>query len=195
MPKEKIIRGDGVSSGDIILLTKGIAIEATAILAADCGDRLVAELDSETLSRARRFLDEPGISVVREALLAREAGGVTAMHDPTEGGLATALREMASRASLGMSIDARAINVYPECQAICRALGVDPLGAVGSGALLISCKPEAAESICGKIRGAGISCATIGEFTPIEHGLKLRSEAGEIDLVHFERDEVARILG
>ncbi len=194
LPKDKVIRGDGISSGDVVLLTKGIAIEATAILAADRGDRLAGELGSEILSRARRFLDEPGISVVREALLACEAGGVTGMHDPTEGGLATALREMASRASLGVRIDARAINVYPESRAICRVLGVDPLGALGSGALLISCKPEAVESICERIRGAGIPCARIGEFTPMEHGLKLRTEKGESDLVRFERDEVARIL-
>ncbi|MCB8942785.1 MAG: AIR synthase, partial [Ardenticatenaceae bacterium] len=93
--RDRLITPHKMNAGDHILLTKGIPIEATAILAREFPERLQGILSDEELQQAQNFLTEPGISVLREAQLAVDAGEVTAMHDPTEGGLAGALWELA----------------------------------------------------------------------------------------------------
>jgi hydrogenase maturation factor len=93
--KGALITPAGARPGDAIILTKGLAIEGTAILARECEKRLKGLIPDSVLKKARRFLHKPGISVVLDARIALQAGTITAMHDPTEGGVATALRELA----------------------------------------------------------------------------------------------------
>ncbi|HXY07981.1 MAG TPA: AIR synthase related protein [Terriglobales bacterium] len=87
-----LVRKTRTAVGDLILLTRDMAIEGTAILAREKSEQLRARVDSALLARAACFLSEPGISVVSAALAAANVGEeVHAMHDPTEGGLATGL--------------------------------------------------------------------------------------------------------
>ena len=90
------------------------------------------------LDRAAQLPNEPGISVAKEAIALLDAGGVTALHDPTEGGLATGVRELALAAGCGATIDRDAVPVLPETAAVAEALGLDPLGMLASGA----CSPQ-----------------------------------------------------
>ena len=84
----RLVRKTHIAIGDLILLTRGVAIEGTAILAREKSERLRGRVDADLLARAARFLIEPGISVVSAALAAANVGEVVhAMHDPTEGGL------------------------------------------------------------------------------------------------------------
>src|SRR3989337_1720618 len=112
------------------------------------------------VERAQRYIFEPGISVVRDALTACDAlstaGGVHAMHDPTEGGLATALYEMAEASGLGVTVRAEAITVLPETQAICAAASLEPLGLLASGALLIAVAQRDCETVLAALRDGGI---------------------------------------
>ena len=106
--KEDVVLTSGARPGDAVVLTKGVAIEGTAILAREARDELVeAGLDAGMVDRASRLLFDPGISVVGDAAVARAAVDVHSMHDPTEGGLATALREMCEAAGVGVLVDRR----------------------------------------------------------------------------------------
>jgi hydrogenase expression/formation protein HypE len=193
--KERLVRTSGAAVGDRILLSKGIAVEGASILARSCGARLAAAgLPASLLARARALLHDPGISVLREAEAALAAAAVSAMHDPTEGGLATALSELARAAKVGVLVRREAIPVLPECDAMCRALGLDPLGLIASGALLLTCRPEQAARVLEAWRALGVAGAQIGEIVPAEAGCRMVGAAGEEPLPSFARDEIARIL-
>jgi hydrogenase maturation factor len=181
--------------GDRLLLSKGIAVEGTSVLAGACHGRLQRRCGASLLRRASRLLRSPGISVLRDARLALRAGGVSAMHDPTEGGLATALHELADAARVGLEIERDRIPVLPETRAFCGALGLDPLGLLASGALLVAASPRRAAAILTRWRRAGIVGACIGSVVPRARRRRLRTAGRLRPLPRFERDEVARLLG
>ena len=191
--KDEIVLTSGVRPGDSILLTKGVAIEGTSILAREASEALAASgVGADVIERAREMLFSPGISVLRDAEVARSAAPVHAMHDPTEGGVATALLEMATAAGVGLTIDGDRIPVVPECAEICAALGLDPLGLIASGALLAAVAPEDAPRVVAALAEEGIGAAEIGRATDASEGLKLIG-AGEVrELPRFDRDELAR---
>lgn len=160
--KGDLVRPDGAQPGDRLLLVKSIPIEATAILARELPDRLEAELSEEELRRAQDYLYEPGISVLRAARLAVQAGKVTAMHDPTEGGLASALWELAEAADKTLVFDPRAVAIDPLAARVCKHFGIDPLAAIASGALLLTAAAADASRISSAIQSEGLPCAEIG---------------------------------
>lgn len=190
---ERLVRSDGARPGDTLLLTKGIAIEGTAILAREKAGEL-AHIGDGLLNRCRRFLREPGISVVRDAVVATSAGVVHAMHDPTEGGLATALWEMATASGVGVVVNEEAIPILPETAILCQYLGLDPLGLIASGALLLSVAERDAPKILAALQRAGIRGAPIGQVVEAERGLILRNGHNERPLPQFKRDEIARLF-
>src|SRR5262249_43662579 len=112
--RQRLLPPGGARAGDRLLLTKAIAIEGTALVARELGDRLRATLGPAIAERASSFLSDPGISVAAEAIALLDAGGVTALHDPTEGGLATGIRELALAAECGATIDRAAVPIMPE---------------------------------------------------------------------------------
>jgi hydrogenase expression/formation protein HypE len=116
------------------------------------------------------------------------------MHDPTEGGLATGLWELARAARVGLRLDRDAIPILPECRTLCEALGLDPLGLIASGALLLTCPKTDVEKILGAWASRGIAGSVIGEVTPPEAGCRLGWRGGEGPLPRFARDEVARLF-
>ncbi|MFC1935289.1 AIR synthase family protein [Chloroflexota bacterium] len=193
--RERVVRTGGARPGDAVVLTKGIAIEGTALLAREAADALqAAGVSPKTLAMARDYLFDPGISVVREALAACAAFTVRCMHDPTEGGLATGLREIAQAAEVGLDIDAQSVPLLAECRAVCAALGLDPMGLLASGALLITLPEEEASSLLRVLAKGGRVAQVIGRVTPPSEGLKLRTVDGIRDLPSFGRDELARYL-
>ena len=193
--KEGAVFTSGAQPGDAVVLTKGYAIEGTAILARESADALrAAGLDDGVIERAARLLFEPGISVVRDAAAARAAVRVHSMHDPTEGGLATALREMCEAAHVGAVVESAALPLLPECEAVCAALGLDPLGLIASGALLAAVAPGEAASLVAALEHEGIPARVIGRLTDHAEGMRLRTPEGERDLPAFDRDELARFL-
>ena len=186
-----------VRLGDRLLLTKGIAIEGTAILACDFAERLGGRVPADVVERARGLLRDPGISVVRDALTALEAGGpggVHGLHDPTEAGLAQGVREFAEAGGVGFRIRRDSIPVLEETRAVCDALGVEPLGLIASGALLIAAAPERVGAIREALDAAGIRAAAIGEAVPAGEGIVVDEGDGPQPWPAFERDELARLL-
>ena len=193
--RDTVVWPGGARPGDALILTQGIAIEGTSVLAHEAAAALLAGGMTEAeVTAAAGLLDHPGISVVRAARAAASAG-VTAMHDPTEGGLVTGLAELATAANAGLEVDEAAVRVLPETQAVCRALGLDPLGLLASGSLLASASPERAEAVLAALHFEGVDAAVIGRVTEASAGLLLRSADGVRELPSFPRDELARYMG
>jgi hydrogenase expression/formation protein HypE len=184
----RFVRTGGARPGDAVVQLGPAPVEGAAVLAAECAARLGGL--GETLRRAAaRAAVDPGISVVAPALRAA-ALGATALHDPTEGGLACGLHELADASEVCIRLDEAAVLWFAPGVAVCEALGADPWGTLASGALLATFAGDAAEAAC---------CA-LSEQTPTRvigrvqagHGV-LRADGSA--LPRFDRDEVARVLG
>ncbi len=183
VPRAELVRTGGARPGDAVLLAGGIAIEGTAILASEHAPALRERgADGAAIARAAAWLRAPGISVLPAARALR--GLVHSMHDPTEGGVATALHEVAQAAGVGLRIRPAAIPVLPECARICAALGLDPLGLLASGALVATLDPARVPEALARLDAAGIPAAVIGEVTA----------EGGAGVPFFARDELARFL-
>ena len=180
--------------GDVLLVTKGLAIEGTALLARERADELRARIGEEAVQAAANLLHDPGISIVKEAEIARRSGGITALHDPTEGGLATAVRELAMLSGTGVEIDADSVPILPETLAVADALDLDPLGMLASGSLLIAARPEAVTTIVRDIEAARIPVRIVGTLTDDPSSFTLIYDGTRRDLTEFAVDEVARLL-
>jgi len=194
--KERLITTAGARVGDDIILTKGIAIEATSVIARERTEVLRERgYEEALLARCRDFLYHPGISITREAEIAVEAASIHSMHDPTEGGLANGLYELAWAAEVGLSVDLEAIRIYPETQVLCREFYLDPMGVIASGALLLTLSPEETSALLERFAREGIEATPIGKITTRENGIRAKDARGERDLPYFERDEIAKIFG
>jgi len=191
--RTKLVIPDNARPGDNILLTKGIAIEGTALIARERGE-LAEHFSEDWVKRCQNLLRAPGISVVREARIANGVAEVHAMHDPTEGGLATALHELASAARVGMLVEMEKIMILPETALLCRQLKLEPLGLMASGALLIVAPEGDSTKIIAALQAEGIPAAVIGKIWESEKGVKLRQQGEVDDLPFFHRDEVARLF-
>jgi hydrogenase expression/formation protein HypE len=186
-PRDRYISAAGGRPGDALVLTKSAGIEGTAILAADLASRVRGTVDEATLARARSFIDR--ISVVTDGRIGARCGA-TAMHDVTEGGVLTGAWELADASKCGVRLDADGVPVAPETQAICAALGADPLALISSGAMLIAIpNPPPLQA---ELAAAGIGSAVIGVLT--EHGRVAIRDGRTADLVPPDRDELWRLL-
>jgi hydrogenase maturation factor len=162
--KGKYVTAGGAKAGDKLILTKSAGIEGTAILATEHYELLREKVSAELLKSAQKFFEK--ISVVKEAVLAFETGGVNAMHDPTEGGVLGGIHEMADASNLGVKVFEEKIPIAEETIKICNFFKIDPLQLISSGALLIASKDGFAEKIVQRLREHNIAASIIGEFLP-----------------------------
>jgi len=160
--KSRYVTAAGARAGDKIILTKTAGIEGTAILAADKETELGEILSKAALKKAKDFYKR--ISVVKDATTAWKTGGVHAMHDPTEGGVAGGIHEIADASHLGVKIFKEKIPVSRETSKLCKYFNIDPLQLISSGALLVSADPRKAEDIVRNLKLENIRASIIGEF-------------------------------
>lgn len=187
--REEIVTGAGIVGGDAIVMMGSAALEGAALLAREAGDHLTrAGVPDNVVARCRGFLRDPGISVVAVARELRAIARPRYMHDPTEGGVATALYEMAAVAGMTLRVDPDVIHVLSEAKAVCAALGLDPLGLLSSGALLAIVSAEAATILTAKDNQS--MGRVIGRVVPGAPGVILEPDA--TPLPSFDRDEIAR---
>jgi hydrogenase maturation factor len=192
---DRLVRSSGVQPGDALVLVRGVPIEGTAIIAREQEQALLARgVDPTVVTRAQGFLHDPGISVVDAAHLAVHTVKVHAMHDPTEGGLATGIWEMAQAAQVGMDVDFDAVPVAPESQAVCNAFGLDPLGVIASGALLVALPSIEVARLLAAFERAGIPAQRIGQATDRGGKLTARHHGQQIAFPRFAVDEIARLF-
>jgi len=193
---DRLITKDGIGGGEDIILTKWAGLEGTAILAVEKRKELSAEVPADMLDRAAKLIYEPGISVVKDALTACEAagkGGIHAMHDPTEGGVATAIHELADAAGCGAVVDYDKIPIRDDTRRFCEIFDLDPLGIISSGALLIASDPQATDAIIRAVQAAGINAVRIGSITA-ERDVRLLKDGKELPMPRYDRDEVSKVL-
>ncbi len=190
---ERVKPSGGAQTGDLLVMTKGIAIEATAIIATEFAEDVSRSFGPEFQDRSARFLKDPGISVVPEARIAAGTPGVHAMHDVTEGGVATAIREMAEAAGLGAIVEEAKIPRLDESTRLMSHYGLDILGAIGSGALLVACSEAGTLSLLRRLKDAGIAGCVIGRFAPPAQGILLDRGSSRRELPRFEADEITRL--
>jgi hydrogenase maturation factor len=191
-----LVTTGGAQPGDALLLGGALAIEGTAVLAREAADALQARgVPSATIACGADLLRAPGISVVAMARVLCDTVQPHAMHDPTEGGLATALAEIAAASGVGVHLEAHArLPFLPETRAFCRALGLDPLGLLASGALLAAVDPNDASAALDALRSCGAGSRVIGRITAAAEGLTMATAEGPVPLPAFARDELARWL-
>ena len=175
-------------------LTGAIALEGTALIARELGARLSPAVDPQLVERAANLLADPGISVAPEAMALLNAGGVTALHDPTEGGLAAGVHELALAAGCGATIDRDTVPILEETAAIAAAFGLDPLGMLASGSLLAAADPDAVEGLISAGRTAGFRLTAIGKVTDQPGSVMLRADGVEREMPVYESDEIMRVL-
>jgi hydrogenase maturation factor len=192
---DRLVDPRNARPGDRLLMTKTAGIEGTVILGSELGPLLRERgLADATISAAEAMIHDPGISVLAEARALVEADAVSALHDPTEGGIATALRELAIAARSGLVISRDAIPVAHPTRAVADAVGVDPLGMLASGSLLAAVPKERMQAAEESLTRLGVPFAWIGKLTPPETGMRIRTGTREADFPEFVVDEVARIL-
>ena len=192
---DHLVRSSGLEPGDVLILTKGLAIEATAIIAREKREELLKRgFSADFIDRCAGYLESPGISVVRDARIAAEAGDVHAMHDPTEGGVATGLFELAAASGVGMEIEADALPISAESARLCDAFHLAPLGIISSGALLVGCSADSAQTILAALQSEGIPAACIGAARESSFGLQLNRSGQLSPLPEFPTDEITRLF-
>lgn len=188
--KEKLVR-KSARVGDSIVLVKGIAIEGTSIIAREKAKEVLARYGKEFLENCKNFIYEPGISVVREALIARDFA--TSMHDPTEGGVFTGLYEVAKASDRGILVYKDKIHVYPETEKLCKDYNLSPYSIFASGALIVTIPREGTAELIRRYNSEWIKAIEIGEIRDKEKGLKIiDTEGRESDLVYYEKDELIK---
>ena len=191
--KQALIDKRNMAKGDRVFLTKGVAVEGTAIIAREFAQRLKKTgMAQKEIDRCRRFLDD--ISVIAEAKIAAATKGTSAMHDVTEGGLAAALEELSFAGNHKIKVFTDKIHVFPETKKICDLFNINPLGLIGSGSLLICCRSQNCDKLVEGIRAAGIEIVCIGEV--MDGGQEIVALKGKkrVPWPSFEVDEITKLF-
>jgi hydrogenase maturation factor len=131
---------------------------------------------------------------VRDAQIAIGAGRIHAMHDPTEGGLAMAVHELATAAQVGIVIEGNQIPILEEAAWLCRVYGLNPLGTIASGALLIATPAEEALRLQQALQVNNIACAAIGRIVPPSEGVLFHDGSELQPMPQFIRDEITKLF-
>ncbi|MHA2189061.1 MAG: AIR synthase family protein [Candidatus Thorarchaeota archaeon] len=148
----------GAQPGDSIIMTKSIGLEGTAILASEGTSEL--SLDDDVIQEAKSLRNK--ISVVGEGIAAFRTGQVTAMHDPTEGGLSGGIHEICDASSVGFTLNLEKIPIHPLTQKICDELEVNAMELISSGCMLITANAEGIDDIINSINSIGVEATEIG---------------------------------
>ena len=115
------------------------------------------------------------------------------MHDPTEGGVAMGLYELAAVSGLGMQIDLDTIPTLPSTRAICEHFNINPLGLISSGTLLLTIPADRWPNLERIFQSESIPAQVIGNITP-EAGIRARRNGQDVRFIYSERDELLKVL-
>jgi len=155
------ISGDLAQPGDAILVSGTLGDHGVAIMSSRENLQFETTIESD--------------SAALHTLIADMLAAVPAIHclrDPTRGGLATALNELAQQSAVGMRLDEDSIPINPAVNAACELLGLDPLYVANEGKLICICAPGDADRLLAVMRQhpLGRQAAIIGEVTEDQHG-------------------------
>jgi hydrogenase expression/formation protein HypE len=182
---DRAITTGGLRDGDWIGMTKWAGLEGTSILLSLLGERLQLIDGSKRLRSMREIFPGEWLSVVPEAEIAARLSAVSALHDVTEGGVGEALFELGTASGLVLDINAEAIPVLAETRALCAPLQMNPLGLIGSGALLIGCGEEGKDTLAAAYADNSIPFVWLGRA-------RASSQQSVFPIARFEQDELLK---
>jgi hydrogenase expression/formation protein HypE len=182
---DRAITTGGLRDGDWIGMTKWAGLEGTSILLSQLGERLRLKDGSRRLRSMREIFPGEWLSVVPEAGIAARISAVSALHDVTEGGIGEALFELGTASGLVLDINAEAIPILPETRALCAPLQMNPLGLIGSGALLIGCGEEGKETLEATYADNSIPFTWLGRA-------RASPPQSVLPIARFEQDELLK---
>ena len=190
--KASLVTSAGARPDDLVVMTKTAGLEGTGILITEKAAELRAALGAARWRETRRLAQTLAISIVTEAGLAARHGA-SAMHDPTEGGIAMALYELASASDHGLRIELDAIPVLPLTRDICEYFQINPLGLISSGTLLLTIPPRRWPALRASLEAEGSAAQVIGSVRA-EPGIAAFVNGKTTDFVYSETDELAKVL-
>jgi len=171
-PENRYLASNMSKPSDLIIMTKGVAIATTGILARTFPETVEKAYGSSFLKRAQSHFYQ--FSVVEDALAAASVGlrdeAVTAMHDVTEGGLLGALYELSEASNVGLDIDLSKVIVTDEAKLVCDLFHLDPYVTLSEGTLIVTVKPEKAKEVLKALESRGIRAKMIGRVMNRQHG-------------------------
>jgi hydrogenase maturation factor len=199
LPKEKkdtLVTTMGAKPGDRLLLIKEIAIEGTAIIAREKEGELVAQgISAAVIEKGKKYLHQPGISVVREALLLAENFPIHAMHGPTEGGFSMGVVEMLENSECGVLLESDRIPILPETKILCTAYDLNPLQTIASGCLLVAVASQNVLEIITFLENEGIRVSEIGQITDEPGKYHILNSDGIVSSLSYSPvDEITKIF-
>lgn len=194
--KDKLVKSSGIWKGDALILTKGIFIEGTSIIGREKEIFLRKKgFDNGFIEKCKNFLHNPGISIMKEAILANSKFNIHAMHDPTEGGLLTGIAELAIASNLGVLINEKMIKILPESEILSKTFNLNPLGTISSGSLLIALEEIYSDELVDLLKEEGIDAHIIGQFVEKDNGMRIRKLNNHVEPIHYsEIDEILKIF-
>ncbi len=183
---DRPVRDCGLSAGDIVIVTGAVGDHGLAVMAARHGLSLDGDLVSDVA---------PINALIRAAL---EAGGedVVAMKDPTRGGLASSLHEMAAKSRVAIVLEETKVPVHAPVRAAGELLGIDPLNVANEGKAVIGVRARSAERVVAALRShpLGREAAAVGYCIPDRPGsVILDTGFGKRLLVESEGEPLPRI--
>ncbi|MCD6193029.1 MAG: AIR synthase family protein [Candidatus Aminicenantes bacterium] len=193
--EEKYVTPQMAQPGDYLIITKGPAIEATAIMA--------TLFYQKTKSRVGRKLAEAGrelffsMSTVEDALTVAQLGlrtVVTSLHDATEGGVLGGVYEVAVASGTGIFIDLDKISLAPAIEAIGQAYHMDPFISISEGTLIITLRPEKSKQVLEALQKKNIPAFLCGEILPLKEGRWVRRKGATKPLQHPRIDPFWRAV-
>lgn len=161
--KENLVKTSGARAGDLLLMVKGVCIEGTSIIAREKGKELLAKgFHPSFIKRAKSFIFNPGIDVLKVTQITCRHASVHSMHDPTEGGLINGVIEMAMASGKEFEVELEKVFIYEESRILCGEFGIDPLRTIASGSLLLALSPEDLPALQKAFQRASIPLQVIG---------------------------------
>jgi hydrogenase maturation factor len=189
--KEKLVTTSGGKDGDFLLLIKGICIEGTSIIAREKEKELLTKgFRASLIEKAKNFIFDPGIDILQATRIACDTVSVHSMHDLTEGGLINGLVEMAWASEKEMTVDLEKVHLYEESRILCQEYGLDPLGVIASGALLVTLAPPDLVPIQKALGEASIPFQVIGQ---VKEGPSRVITIDGKEIKPLSRDEILKI--
>lgn len=155
------LRSDAARPGDAVIVSGSIGDHGVAVMS----KRENLEFDTDIVS------DSAALHGLVATMVEASGQHIRLMRDPTRGGIAATLNEIAHQSKLGFHIDEEAIPLKPEVAAACEFLGLDPLNVANEGKLVVVVAPEGADAVLAAMRGhpLGAEAALIGHAVADDH--------------------------
>jgi hydrogenase expression/formation protein HypE len=159
---DRIVRDDGLRPGDRIIVTGTIGDHGFAVMAHRNGIDVGSDLRS----------DVAPLNALIRGVLKIGGASITAMKDPTRGGVASVLSEMAEKSRVGISIEQAKLPLSPAAEGVAELLGIDPLHVANEGKAVIGVRPEAVDAVLRVLRDhpLGVRAEVIGTAIELHAG-------------------------